>query len=387
MSDHDGTLRIGVDARCLNVEHVRGMGRYLFEVIARISKCEDVEWHLFADRPEWPLYFPASDHVTTELFEFRGYRFHSWEQIGLPWRVRRANVDLLFCPGMRLPWLQPVPTVVTMHDAVPWLADGAGYREGFYRQRLTPWALRKCAAVITVSECSGRDLVRLWPTLQGKLHVIPNGVSDRYLEAKPDALPGSLRACGVRQPYLVYVGGEIPRKRLDWAIQVLEAMGDRQLQLVIVGVDKQATPAIERRTRPELRAQLVFAPFLDESDMPSLYQHAVAVLYPTLYEGFGFPALEAQAVGTPVLFSDVGSLSELTGPGAEVLPTHDLQAWLAVCRRLLSERRDSPRPNETARQWARRFSWDECASRHWEVLRHAAAGAARATNLPKWSRD
>lgn len=136
-------LRIGVDARCLNVEHLRGMGRYLAEVIAHISKCEDVEWHLFADRPDWPLHLPKANQLRTEVFELRGYRFHSWEQIGLPWRIRRARVDVLFCPGMCLPWLQPVPTVVTMHDAVPWDAHGTDYRGGFYMQQLTPWALRK----------------------------------------------------------------------------------------------------------------------------------------------------------------------------------------------------------------------------------------------------
>lgn len=348
------------------------MGRYLAEVIAHISKCEDVEWHLFADRPDWPLHLPKANQLRTEVFELRGYRFHSWEQIGLPWRIRRARVDVLFCPGMCLPWLQPVPTVVTMHDAVPWDAHGTDYRGGFYMQQLTPWALRKSAAVITGSECSGRDLLRLWPTLKEKLRVIPYGISNGYLQANLGPLPHSLREWGVRQPYFLYVGGGIPRKRLDWAIQVLEALDDRHLQLVIVGVDKRSKPAIEERVKPELRSQLVFAPFLDEGDMPHLYQHAVAVLYPTLYEGFGFPALEAQAVGTPVLFSDVGSLNELKGPGAEVLPTHDLNAWVAVCRRLVAERSQSPSPNQAAREWASRFSWDVCASRHWDVFCHVA---------------
>jgi len=367
-----GRLRIGVDARCLNVAHLRGMGRYLAEVLARIGKCEDVEWRLFADRPDWPLHLPEAEHLTTDVFELRGYRFHSWEQIGLPWRARRAGVDVLFCPGTYLPWLQAVPTVVTVHDTVPWDADGTEDRGGFYMQQVMPRALRKCAAVITISECSHLDLLRLWPTLEDKMHVIPHGISDGYLRSDPGPLPRSLRECGVRQPYLLYLGGEIPRKRLDWAIQVLEALDDRQLQLVIVGVDRQSKPAVEGRIKPELRSQLVFTPFLDESDMPSLYHHAAAVLYPTLNEGFGFPALEAQAVGTPVLFSDVGSLSELKGPGAEVLPTNDLHAWQAVCRRLISERGESPKPNEAARQWARRFSWDASASRHWEVLCHVA---------------
>ncbi len=371
MPSYRGRLRIGWMA-VPERRHLRGMGRYLSEVIARIGKREEVEWRLFADRPDWPLHVPEVERLATEVFELRGYRFHSWEQIGLPWRVRRAGVDVLFCPGMSLPWRQPVPTVVTMHDTVPWQTEGTDYHRGFYRQRLIPRALRKSAAVITGSDCSGRDLLRLWPALQGKLHVIPYGISDGYLEPEIGPLPRALGDCGVRPPYLLYLGGEIPRKRLDWAIRVLEAVEEPRLQLVIVGVKQQAKAAIESRVKPELRAQLLFAPFLDERDMPALYHHAVAVLYPTLYEGFGFPALEAQAAGTPVLFSDVGSLSELKGPGAEVLPTDDLAAWVAVCRRLLAERGQSLKPNEAARQWARGFAWDVCAARHWEVLRRAA---------------
>jgi alpha-1,3-rhamnosyl/mannosyltransferase len=108
-------------------------------------------------------------------------------------------------------------------------------------------------------------------------------------------------------------------------------------------------------------------PFISEESLPGLFRHAVATLYPTLYEGFGFPAVESQAVGTPVLFSRVGSLAELEGPGAIVLPEDDLSAWVQTCQRLLGHRRENPTPIEESRQWARRFSWDESARRHLDV--------------------
>jgi glycosyltransferase involved in cell wall biosynthesis len=126
-----------------------------------------------------------------------------------------------------------------------------------------------------------------------------------------------------------------------------------------------------------MREHVLFLPFVEEQDMPALYRGAVAVLYPTEYEGFGFPALEAQAVGTPVLFSPVGSLAELAGPGAELLPPFDLQAWTATVRRLLAGRSVSSVPNMQARAWARGFSWSECARRHLEVYEQAAVRGRR----------
>ena len=105
--------------------------------------------------------------------------------------------------------------------------------------------------------------------------------------------------------------------------------------------------------------------------MPALYRHAICVLYPTLYEGFGFPVVESQAVGTPVVFSAVGSLQELQGPGARVLPVDDLAAWISVVNELVLQRVTSGVQDGSAKVWARRYSWDESAKRHAEVYRSA----------------
>ena len=117
---------------------------------------------------------------------------------------------------------------------------------------------------------------------------------------------------------------------------------------------------------------MIFAPFLAQSLMPRLFQNAAALLYPTLYEGFGFPALEAQAVGTPVLMSALGSLAELIGPGAMVLEPEDRAGWLGAARAALDQRRERAQPNIDARRWAARFSWGASAAAHRAVYRRAA---------------
>ncbi len=370
-------MRVALDARSLNNEHLRGMGRCLWELIARASGRHRVHWELLADRPDLPCHLPSVPDLKIQLFECRGYRFHAWEQWALPRRATKLKANLLHCPSGRLPWWQPVPTIVTLHDTMPWQQDEPMWPRGWYTDRLIPRALRKCAAVITVSETSRRDILNRWPDLDKKLCVIPNGVGDGYLNAAPQPLSESLRTAGIRQPYFLYVGGSIARKRLDWAVRVVDRLADPEVQLVLCGVERGAHERIRTSLPSGLQPRVCFAPYIPEAEMPRLYQNAVAVLYPTLYEGFGLPALEAQACGTPVLFSPLGSLVELQGPGAMVLPADDLSAWVSTCQRLLAERCKNPQPNDRDRAWARQFSWDACAARTVEVYRRALAGRAR----------
>lgn len=327
------------------------------------------------------MHAPEVPGVSVERFELRGYRFHAWEQIAFPLRVWRLNPDVMYGPSMRLPVWQPAPAVVTVHDAMPWVLDEADWPAGPYRDRIVPAAFARAAAVVTDSESSRTDLVRLWPRLEPRLHVVPLGVGEAYLEPRAGARSDLFDRLGIVAPYLLYVGGDTPRKRLEWAIEVWRRFANR-VHLVVCGTD--------RSRRDKLRAQLgaiadrvVFAPFVEERDMPLLYQRAAAVLYPTEYEGFGLPALEAQAVGTPVLFSQVAGLRELQGPGAVVLPANDMAAWVDAVESLVERRGADARPDETSRAWARGFSWDVYTEKmlavYQSVRRPAATRAINAT--------
>src|SRR5574341_1854382 len=149
--------RIAVDARDLNQGHLRGQGRYAQEIIQRMVRLHPVQWELCADRPDLPFHRPEVEACNVWLCDQRGYRWHAWEQLALPPRVRHVRADMLHCPGMRLPYWQPIPTVVTLHDAMPWLGNECGWPRGWYTDHVIPGALKQCAAVITVSQHSKRD--------------------------------------------------------------------------------------------------------------------------------------------------------------------------------------------------------------------------------------
>jgi glycosyltransferase involved in cell wall biosynthesis len=367
------TLTIGIDARCLTVDHLRGMGNYLHGMIGALAADQSLAWQFFSDRPDLPFQSPLPGGRAAPLaaLDCPGFRFHTWEQAILPLGARRRGVDVLHCAGNAAPLWQPVPVVVTIHDTMIWDRDEA-VAAGFYRDTLLPRAYARAAAIVTISEQSKRDILRHWPGLAPKLHVIPHGVDAGFLGAQPAPLDDALQAAGVRAPYLLYCGGLMPRKRLAWAVEIFAALADPALQLVVLGVPESGHAAACGALAPELRARICFAPFLAQTMMPRLYQNAAALLYPTLYEGFGFPALEAQAVGTPVLMSALGSLAELIGPGAVMLAPEDRDGWIAAARDAVAASRGGGAPNEAARRWAGRFTWEESAAAHLAVYRLAA---------------
>jgi alpha-1,3-rhamnosyl/mannosyltransferase len=256
-----------------------------------------------------------------------------------------------------------VPTVVTVHDTIPWQSQqDPHWRPGVYRDRVLPAAYHRASAIITVSDTSRRDILARWPALKPKLHVVSPGVDERYLDAAPDRRPIVLGDRTIGEPYLLYLGGADPRKRLMWALQAWWT-GGAKASMVVCGLEASAHAQIRSAVPHHLHDQLILAPFVSEDDMPRLYMRAAAVLYPSLYEGFGMPIVEAQAVGTRVLFSDVGSLTELKGPGAVILPVDDLEAWVRAIDLMLQSRTPIEGPDRIARAWARQYSWDAYTDR------------------------
>lgn len=372
-------LRIAVDARCLNQVHVRGMGKYLDNLMVALSRRSPHTWHLCADRPDLPFHMPGVPNASAHVFDCRGYRFHAWEQGAFPRAARRLRADVIHAPATTVPWWQPAPTVVNIHDTITWGDSSDAWPPGWYRDTVLPSAYAKCARIITSSESSRRDIEQRWPRLAEKIVVIPHGIDARYLGWRPAPLTDALRSLGVRPPYLLYLGGDIARKRPGWAISVFAASAGPDALLVMCGVTPAGQATLLERADPAVRGRVVFMPFVGEDDMASLYGNAAAVLYPTLYEGFGFPMIEAQAVGTPVVFSPLGSLAELQGPAAVALPPDDFDAWRAACRRLVEDRRAGHPQHEASRAWSAGFSWARAAEQTERVYLQAASPDAPAT--------
>lgn len=371
------SVRIGISARTLNVGHLRGTGRYVQELLRNTLAEDGIAWTAFGNDPSRPFRAPEFFIGKSDVFEFRGDRFELWEQVGLPWRAWRGGAQLLHCAENTMPVWQPLPTVVTIHDTVLWCEPRATRLDEHYLHHVQSLAYRRCAAVITISQSSRRDIAERWPFLADRLTVIPHGIADEFFAGKaPAPIPAALQSklCGA--PYLLFLGGPQQRKRFGWAVDLLAQCGRANLHLIACGFGE---PTSATQTVPsEVMHRVHFAPFVSDLELVSLYTGAVAAVYPTLYEGFGFPAVEAQAAGTPVLFSPVSSLVDLVGPLSWALPTDDFPAWLAA----LSEVMAMPtfaraQRAEAAKAWARQFEWRHSVQRHHDLYRAVLARSSR----------
>lgn len=364
-------LRVGLVARCLNTQHVRGMGRYVYEVLQQSKHEADLEWCLFANNPEKPMVYPPDIPAQADVFEFKGDRFRFWEQLGVPIRCIKRNVDLLHCTESTLPLWQPKPTVVTVHDTLMWDGPFENKTDRFYFNQVLPAAMKKAAAVITISESSKNDILGKWPWLESKLTVIPHGISQAYFVAEYPDLPSRLKIKLGDTPYIVYLGGPMERKRFSWALEVFARVHKTPIKMVVCGFGQEARDKAVDTLPLELKDKVVFADFLSDDELLSVYKNSRAVLYPTLYEGFGFPAIESQAAGAPVLFSALGSLKELIGPLAIVLPPDDIDAWVTALEEAVTMGEQKTLKAKSAQEWAKNFSWAESAKRHFAVYREA----------------
>lgn len=366
------TLRIGLVARCLNTNHIRGMGKYVFELLRHTDKIPEDQWILFGNDTNHDMTLPTSKNLKTDVFDFKGDRFLFWEQIGLPLRSIKQNLDVLHCTEGTLPLWQPKPTVVTIHDTLSWeeRVDTKGAK--FYWDVLMPAALRKCAAVITISESSRHDILNKWPWLDHKLSVIPHGIEDAYFKEEKSSIPNDLATQIGNSPYLVYVGGPMERKRFNWAIEVLAHTVHKDLKLIACGFGQAARDEAAKKIPPSVMGRVHFANFLSDAEMRALYRGAKAVLYPTLYEGFGFPAVEAQAAGVPAIFSALGSLKELIGPLAMIVPPDDLNAWTAAVDKAMTMHGQPTELNKASINWINKFEWKTSFKKHLEVYQRVS---------------
>jgi alpha-1,3-rhamnosyl/mannosyltransferase len=255
--------------------------------------------------------------------------------------------------------------VAIIHDTIPWNSN-CGQSEAVSKtgRVLDFLAFARCEQIVTISHSSSRDLNQLWPSLSKKTTVIQNGVDESYLASAYSPLSPHLKKLGVREPYFLYCGGNIARKRPSWAIQAFTELNSKNAQLVMCGLNQQDTGTLLYSTPSHIQQRIVIPGFVCESDMIGLYRQALGVLYPTLYEGFGLPAIESQACGTACLLSPVSSLSELIGPGVRPLPQNNLSAWVRCMEELEKSGGLSAEQASAAHSWAADFEWSKSAKRY-----------------------
>ena len=332
-----------------------GSGQYLRHLLRALNQVTGD--HRFT------LYRPRRIHP-----DLKGDLAKLWfEQVGFPLACHRGGVNVAHVPYFAPPLLRNVPLVVTIHDLIPLIL--APYRGSVLVRAYTllvSLAARRADLILADSECSRQDIIRLLRVPPERVWTVYLGVDERYRPLDRAELEAVRRKYGLPPRYILYLGGFDVRKNLTGLLRAFARVAQRQRRpfLAIAGkIPPRETPLFPdpRHIVEELglESRVRFIGWVEEDDKPALYAGALAFVFPSLYEGFGLPVLEAMACGTPVVASRRGSLPEIVGEGGLLVDTEEELA--EAMAQIVEDEELRTRLRERALSQASRFRWEDTA--------------------------
>jgi glycosyltransferase involved in cell wall biosynthesis len=369
-------VRIGIDARKL---HDFGIGTYIRNLLRQLARLDhDTEFVVLCRPEDRDTLTPLGENFRPVVETAGNYTIA--EQLRVPLALKREGVTLFHAPHYVLPPLVRCRSVVTIHDCIhlmfpEYLPNRLALA---YARTSIGLAARRATRVLTVSESSKRDILRFVDTEPDKIDVIYNAYDDRFgVEPREEDVVRVRERFQLHDEFVLYAGNVKPHKNLERLIQAFDLVRQRglnHLKLVIIGDEVSKYAALRRAVhKHQLHRYVRFLGYLPEETLAVMYRLAGVFVFPSLYEGFGLPPLEAMASGTPVVTSNVSSLPEVAGDAAVLVDPHDPAAIADGIHSVLTDehlRRDLRRKGlERARQ----FSWEASVRRVREIYREATA--------------
>lgn len=358
-------MRIGVDARPLCVPTF-GIGRYTEALLARMIQAPGIEWFLYADRPLLGTW--QQSNVTVRSSPSSNSLLSLMRtQLGFARHARADSLDVFWSPRHHLPLtLDPeIAAVVTIHDLVWQHFPETMLRKNLLVERLLmPPSVRKADALIAVSAATCTDLLAAWPE-----------VADRTVVIHEAADPVDVSPTESETPYFVFLGTLEPRKNLPRLIAAFaRALPDLPTgcRLKLIGATGWRT-GIEAIVREHnVSAHVDIMGHVSDERLHATLAGAIALCLPSLYEGFGLPALEAMQHGTPVIGASVSSIPEIVGGGGVLIDPRNVDAIRDALMLMALDPARRQALSAEARQQAGLFSWDRAAAETLEVFRRFA---------------
>ncbi len=362
-------MKIGVDARPLSYQ-LTGIGVYLKHLLDEIQKIDHQnDYYLISNGPiNYDLNNPRWSKIAGRLD--RKLLSTLWMQVNVPVIVAKMNLDLFWGSRHHLPLLLPpgIKTVVTVHDVVNRLYPGTMALPNLFVERLLmKLSLKRSDAIIADSHSTAADI-------EGQLGISENKIDTIHLGTP--VFPRELE-CGTEQSndlpsrYFLFVGTLDPRKnfeRIFKAFELLEPLG-RDLHLIIVGGEGwKNRDFLEMVSKHPLKVQIHMPGYLPRNQLVSYYKNAICLMFPSLYEGFGFPILEAMACGAPVITSNVSSMKEVAGNAALLVDPYDTCSISEAMNRLLGDEPLRAGLINKGFKRATEFSWKKCADETLKII-------------------
>lgn len=372
-----GALAVALDARYVQ-EHFPGIGRYVYHLAEALAALpEGPHLTLFYnpsqtppryDLPALAARFPA--RITLKEVTARPFSLAEQYQFLAP--ALKGHFDVWHAPYYIRPYLLPLPTVLTAHDVINARLPGTmGRKTRAAFEAATRLAFLSSKRIIAVSRAAASDIERLYGVKPAKIRVIPHGVSENFQPLDPAAQVEARARLKLPGRYLLYVGINKPHKNLARLLEAFklyrEQTGD-DIKLVLAGKeDPRYSPELrDKANRLGIIEKIEFRGEIAEADLPAFYACASLFIFPSLYEGFGLPVLEAMACGAPVICAGNSSLPEVAGDAALLFPAEDVPAQAAAIGEGL---RQAGELRQRGLERARLFTWQRTAEMTLEVYK------------------
>ena len=365
---------IGIDARKLTDF---GIGTYIRNLIHSLASIDrDNQYVLFArpDHLERLADLPENFRAIAEPAPVYSVR----ELIVLSWRLFRLKLDLYHSTHYVLPAIVPCRAVVTIHDIIHLLyPEFLPHALAFhYASRMIKRSLVRGDRIIAGSQNTRADLLQHFDVDEDKIDVVYYGVADRFRERVPEETRDSMLAeLGIETPYALFVGNPKPHKNLDNVVRAYakaRSMNQGDTQLVCVGGEGPETVRVKQRAAQlGISDHVKFTGRLADKYLPAVYQGAQLFVYPTLYEGFGLPVVEAMASGVPVITSDKSALKEVASGYADLVDPVDVDQMANAIAHCLGDPEHSAALARLGVRRAADFQWKRTAEQTLEVYRRA----------------
>lgn len=375
-------MRIGIDARFYGTLG-KGLGRYTAQLIEHLEKVDTKNQYVIFSRPEnYEAYTPKNKNFSKVRVDIPWYSLK--EQLAYPFILKKHSLDLVHFPHFNVPFLYRRPFVLTLHDLIlfhyPTLRSTTlspllyGVKYAAYRFVLGS-ALRRARHVLTVSEFTKQDILKHFPIPKERITVTyqaNSALMKHGMEDKKNLLTTNyslLTTNGIIHPYILYVGNAYPHKNLEKLVRAFSALRQKDLQLVLVGKTDHFYAELQRFVSRSNAENIVFTGEVTDEELDSLYSGARMYVFPSLYEGFGLPPLEAMAHGIPVACSRAASLPEVLGDAALYFDPKSEDSIRGALEKMLGDEKLREASVLRGHKRVKRFSWEYLAEKTLRVYR------------------
>jgi glycosyltransferase involved in cell wall biosynthesis len=312
--------------------------------------------------------FTSSPNVTNIVLPARNKLF--WDQVTVPAYADRAGIDIIFNPKLSIPLRARARKVLVMHGAEQFAVPSAfQILDRMYFTLANPMYCKTADAVVVMTQTGKEDVTRYMRADPSKIHVIPEAYNEACRVLPPDATGATLSRYQVPERFMLFIGGLNPIKNFGRALRAFAKLTVGPRHLVVLGFKRwKYKQDLELVSKLNLNDRVHFVGFVPDEDLPAFYNRAELLLFPSLYEGFGIPVLEAMACGCPVVTSTTGCTAEVAGGAAELVDPYDVDSIRAGMERVLTDPGVRRQMIDRGLKRCREFSWKRTAAAMLELF-------------------